>query len=233
VFIGGDIAQASDKHVEAQSYREKRPSLRRQEKEHDVNSAYDFRIIRVLRRRLNLTLQALAGRSGLTYPTVESVETNKTLPSLKTLDALAGALQISTSDLIGLAERRFVQRRTAKEEPRGHLSSKDKGLEKCRVARYDKGKLIRVIAEEGDHVHVMGLHEDVQEFCYVLSGRVELRIEDKTYRMGPDDTIFFDGFLDHSYTQLETGEYVTVHIPKDIRVFEKLLETKPEDEPES
>ena len=198
-----------------------------------MNSAYDFRIIRVLRRRLNLTLQVLASRSGLTYPTVESVETNKTLPSLKTLDALAGALQISTSDLIGLAERRFVQRRTAKEEPRGHLSGKDKGLEKCRVARYDKGKLIRVIAEEGDHVHVMGLHEDVQEFCYVLSGRVELRIEDKTYRMGPDDTIFFDGLLDHSYTQLETGEYVTVHIPKDLRVFERLLETKPEDEPES
>ncbi len=86
-----------------------------------MNSAYDFRIIRVLRRRLNLTLQALAGRSGLTYPTVESVETNKTLPSLKTLDALAGALQISTSALIGLAERRFVQRRKAKEEPRGPM----------------------------------------------------------------------------------------------------------------
>lgn len=198
-----------------------------------MNSAYDFRIIRVLRRRLNLTLQVLAGRSGLTYPTVESVETNKTLPSLKTLDALAGALQISTSALIGLAERRFVQRRKAKEEPRGHLSNKDKGLEKCRVARYDKGKLIRVIAEEGDHVHVMGLHEDVQEFCYVLSGRVELRIEDKTYRLGPDDTILFDGLLDHSYTQIESGEYVTVHIPKDLRVLERLLETKPEDEPES
>jgi transcriptional regulator with XRE-family HTH domain len=197
-----------------------------------VNSAYDFRIIRVLRRRLDLTLQALAGRSGLTYPTVESVETNKTLPSLKTLDALAGALQISTSALIGLAERRFVQRRTAKEEPRSHLSKADKGLENCRVARYDKGKLIRVTAEEGDHVHVMGLHEDVHEFCYILSGRVELRIEDKTYRLGPDDTILFDGLLDHSYTQIESGEYVTVHIPKDIRVIERLLETKTEDEPE-
>lgn len=197
-----------------------------------MNSAYDFRIIRVLRRRLNLTLQALAGRSGLTYPTVESVETNKTLPSLKTLDALAGALQISTSALIGLAERRFVQRRKAKEEPRGPMSKSDKGLEKCRVARYDKGKLIRVIAEEGDHVHVMGLHEDVHEFCYILSGRVELRIEDKTYRLGPDDTILFDGLLDHSYTQIEAGEYVTVHLPKDIRVIERLLETKSEDETE-
>lgn len=198
-----------------------------------MNSAYDFRIIRVLRRRLNLTLQALAGRSGLTYPTVESVETNKTLPSLKTLDALAGALQISTSALIGLAERRFVQRRQAKEEPRSQMVKGDKGLEKCRVARYDKGKLIRVIAEEGDHVHVMGLHEDVHEFCYILSGRVELRIEDKTYQLGPDDTILFDGLLDHAYTQIESGEYVTVHIPKDIRVIERLLEARDEGEPQA
>jgi len=198
-----------------------------------VNSNYDFRMIRVLRRRLNLTLQALAARAGVTYPTVEAVETNKTMPSLKTLDAIAGALQISTRDLIGLAERRLVQRRKAKTEDPSHLTKADKGLENCRVARYDKGKLIRVIAEEGDHVHVMGLHEDVHEFCYVLSGCVELRIEDKTYRLGPDETILFDGLLDHSYTQIEAGEYITVHIPKDVRLIEKLLEGKAEESMEA
>jgi len=195
-----------------------------------MNSAYDFRIIRVLRRRLNLTLQALASRSGLTYPTVESVETNKTLPSLRTLDALAGALQISTSDLLGLVEQRLVQRRSAEIEQSTRRNRTDKGLENCRVARYDKGKLIRVTAKKGDRVHVMGLHENVHEFCYVLSGSVELNVEDKTYRLGPDETIFFDGLLDHSYTQIETGEYITVHLPKDIRAIEKLLEAKPDSE---
>jgi transcriptional regulator with XRE-family HTH domain len=176
------------------------------EQELAVNSDYDFRIMRVLRRRLNLTLHGLAERSGLTYPTVESVETNKTLASLK--------------------------RRKAEVEQRSYLKS-DKGMENCRVARYDKGKLIRVTAEKGDHVHVMGLHEDVHEFCYVLSGWVELRIEDETYRLGRDDTILFDGLLDHSYTQIETGEYVTVHIPKDIRILERLLEGKAEGPPEA
>jgi transcriptional regulator with XRE-family HTH domain len=196
-----------------------------------MNSNYDFRMIRVLRRRLSLTLQALAARAGLTYPTVESIETNKTLPSLKTLDALAGALQISTSDLLGLAEQRLVQRRKADVEPRSHSGKGDEGLENCRVARYDKGKLIRVTAQVGDYIHVMGLHEDVHEFCYVLSGCVELQIENRTYRLGSDDTILFNGLLDHSYTQIEAGEYVTVHIPKDIRIIEKLLENKPEDTP--
>jgi transcriptional regulator with XRE-family HTH domain len=196
-----------------------------------VNSDYDFRVMRVLRRRLGLTLQGLASRSGLAYPTVESVETNKSLPSLKTLDALAGALQVSASDLIGLAERRLVQRRRAQVEDRATLKA-DTGLEKCRVARYDKGKLIRVTAEKGDYVHVMGLHEDVNEFCYVLSGCVELQVEDETFRLEQDDTILFDGLLDHSYTQIEAGEYVTVHIPKDLRLLEGLLENKAEDPPQ-
>jgi transcriptional regulator with XRE-family HTH domain len=197
-----------------------------------MNSSYDFRVMRVLRRRLSLTLQSLARRSGLTYPTVESVETNKTLPSLKTLDALAGALQVSTSDLLSLAESQLVQRRKAKIEDREDGHKGDRGLEKCRIARYDTGKLIRVAAKAGDRVHVMGLHEDIHELCYVLSGCVELRIEDKSYQLGPDDTILFSGLLDHSYTQIETGEYLTVHVPKDIRTLERLLEGPPEGLPE-
>lgn len=198
-----------------------------------MNSNDDFRIVRVLRRRLGLTLHALAGRAGLTYPTVESIETNKTLPSLKTLDALAGALQVSTSALLGLVEQRLVERRKAHVEPRTSSTKADKGLEKCRVARYDRGKIIRVAAETGDHVHVMGLHENIDEFCYVLSGCVELRAEGKTYRLEQDDTILFDGLLDHSYTQIETGEYVTVHIPKDIRILDTLLDAKPEETPQA
>jgi hypothetical protein len=155
------------------------------------------------------------------------------MPSLKTLDAMAGALQISTCDLLGLAERRLVQRRKAQNEDRSPATTSDTGLENCKVARYDKGKLIRVTAAGGDHVHVMGLHEDIHEFCYVLSGCVDLRIEEKTYRLGPDETILFDGLLDHSYTQIEEGEYVTVHIPKDIRILERLLEGKMEEPLES
>jgi DNA-binding XRE family transcriptional regulator len=166
----------------------------------------------------------LARISGLTYTTVEAVETNKTLPSLKTLDAIAGALRVSASSLVSLAERRLVQKRTAKVEDASGARASDEGLENCTVARYDKGKLIRVRSKTGDYVHVMGIHEDVHEFCYVLSGCVDLKVEDKTYRLSSDDTILFDGALDHSYTQIETGEYLTVHIPKDISVLSRLLD---------
>jgi len=191
-------------------------------------SAYDFRVMRVLRRRLGLTLKEVARRSGLTYPTVESVETNKTLPSLKTLDGIAGALEISVSDLVRLAERRLVQRRPAQTQQQEQMKKADIGIERCRIAHFDKGKVIRVAAQAGQCVHAMGIHENVHEFCYVLSGCVDLMIEEQCHRLGPDETILFDGLLDHSFTQIEDGEYITVHIPKDMRALEHLLDMEGE-----
>lgn len=188
-----------------------------------MNSKYDFSVIRVLRRKRNMTLNKLAQQSGLTYPTVETVETNKTMPSLKTLDAIAGALQMSTSSLVALSERRLVQRRRAQVGNSMALRNPMQGLETCMVAVYDKAKIIRVRSEKGEKVHVMDLHEDCNEFCYILSGKVELRIADRLYRLGEDETIFFDGVLDHSYTAVEKAEYVTIHVPKDSKILESLL----------
>ena len=187
--------------------------------------SYNFGVIKGLRKRLALTLEQLALKSGLTYPTVASVENNKTLPTMKTLDALAGALEVSASNLLALAERRIVQIRKALPQDMRQQKTKEVGLDKCKVARFDKGKLIRVAAQKGEKVHVMGLHEDCHEACYVLSGTVQLRIEDSQYELKVDDTILFDGVLDHAYSMVETGEFITVHIPKDIHIIEALLST--------
>ncbi|TFG49747.1 MAG: cupin domain-containing protein [Candidatus Brocadiia bacterium] len=73
----------------------------------------------------------------------------------------------------------------------------------------------------------MQLHENCHEICYVLSGSVDLTVKDKTHRLTEDMTILFDGILDHQYDQVETGEYITVHIPKDTRIIETLLKNLP------
>jgi len=185
-------------------------------------SKYNFSVVRTLRHRLGLTLEELAKKSGLTYPTVASIETNKTLPSMKTLDALGAALQVSASNLLALAECRMVQIRHAETLP-NTTSKWQSGLDKVRVAVFDKGKLKRVQAQKGETICAIKLHEDCHEMCYVLSGTTELRITDNAYILRANDTILFDGMLDHSYTMIENCEFITVHIPKDIQVIEALL----------
>lgn len=187
---------------------------------------YDFGVIRSLRRRLNLTLHKLADEAGLTYTTVENIEKNKAFPSLKTLDALAGALQISTSDLLAICEKHIVQKRTAQPIRLDDFSKSELGLRNCLMASYDKAKIIRVHAPKGEKVMSLKLHDDCFEICYCLTGCVELHIEENVYLLKQNETLLFDGMLEHSYTQLEEGEYMTVHIPKSSNVLKALVHSR-------
>ncbi len=190
-----------------------------------MTNKYNFSVIKALRKRLNLTLEKLAEVSGLTYSTVAGIETNKSSPSLKTLDALSESLQISTGNLISLAENRLVQIRDAKVfTPQIHKTDMI-GLEKCRIASYDKAKIIRVELEKDEVVKVMGVHENCHEFCYVLNGTVKLTLSDKDYYLEENKTILFDAMLTHSYTGMSPCEFMTVHIPKDIRAIASMLES--------
>ncbi len=187
-------------------------------------SKYNFGVIRVLRRRLGMTMEQLAQKASLTYPTVAALETNKSLPSMKTLDSLAGILQLSASNLLQLAERRMVQIRKAKTITQIGDPKKAEGIDNCIMASFDKIKIIRIIAEKGKVVHYMELHDDCHELCYVLSGKVELTVQDETYQLETDQTVLFDGVLEHSYKMVEDGEVVAIHIPKDARIIEAMMD---------
>jgi XRE family transcriptional regulator, regulator of sulfur utilization len=189
----------------------------------NMNSRYNFSVVRILRHCQGLTLKELAAKSGVTYTTLENVETNKATPSLKTLDAIAGGLEISTSELVSLSENQIVQRRKAKFVT-GEFSGKiNPGIDNCKVANFNKAKVLRVQAKKDVKVNVPQLHDNCNEICYVLSGCVDLTISGETYRLESDDSILFDGVLDHTFNQVETGEYITIHIPKDVSVIKDLL----------
>jgi len=196
-----------------------------------MNSAYNFGVIRALRKRARMTLKQLAEASGLTYPTVEMIETNKTTPSLRTLDAVAGALRIPVSNLICLAERRLVQRRRAEDVEGASEHPGLRDVDMVKMAVYDDAKIFHLHMRPGQCCHVMDLHQDCHEFCYVLQGVVELRLAEKRYRLKRYDSLLFDALQDHAYTALEETEFMTVHMPKDTRILEALLAGRTTGEP--
>jgi len=87
---------------------------------------YNFGVIRTLRHRTGLTMEQMAKKSGLTYPTVATTETRKCMPSLRTLDAIAGILKITVSELIALAEQPVAQANKADSSKEKGKSSKSK-----------------------------------------------------------------------------------------------------------
>jgi len=187
---------------------------------------YDFGILRILRRERNLTLEELAKASGLSYPTVASVETNRVFPSLKTIDAVAGVLQISAGELVSLAARRKTQIRQTESFHAQVLRDSGISLENVNVASFGGLKIFRATVKRGSVVNSMKLHDDCdrREVCYCLSGSIEIRVQNETHRLSADDVILFDGALDHEYTAVSEAEYLTIHLPKAGRM-ESLLES--------
>ena len=152
---------------------------------------YNFGVVRTLRKRVGLTMEQLAQESGLTYPTVAAIETNKSLPSMKSLDALAGVLQFSASSLLALAERRMVQIPKGGSKSRSGKKTPGEGTEDQRQVLFDKGRLIRIQANVGEEIHVMKQHNNCHELCYVVSGKMKLTIEGHTYELDANDTILY------------------------------------------
>lgn len=189
-----------------------------------MQEKYDFSVIRMLRHRHRMTIKELAAKCGLTYPTVESIEVNKTFPTLKTIDALAVAFGISTSNLLSLCESVTVLKRPA-HFLKAPQNASLVGIDICRIASYGNAKMIRIKAEKGREVQVMEIHEDVYEFCYVLAGSLELWINEKKYLLEENETVLFDALLDHRYVQAEDGEYITIHIPKNTMMLSSILHT--------
>jgi transcriptional regulator with XRE-family HTH domain len=62
------------------------------------------RTIRELRHGRGLTIEALAELSGLDWTYLSGIERGLRNPTLKVLAAIAAALDMKTSELIGLAE---------------------------------------------------------------------------------------------------------------------------------
>jgi len=190
-----------------------------------INTKYDFGIVKTLRGKFKLTLEKLAEKSGLTYTTVENIETNKTMPSLKTLDALASALEVSVSDFMALSEKKLVQKRNA--EILNDISGEKPNLilnPIIKMACFDKAKVLIVTATAGQSVRVPELHDDCFEMCVVSSGTVELRFDSQVQQLKTDNVVLFDGTMPHSYLQIEDGQFTTIHIPKKSNVIKMLLQ---------
>jgi transcriptional regulator with XRE-family HTH domain len=99
------------------------------------------RVIRVLRRRRGLSIEALAFAAGLHPTYLSGIEREGRNPSLMKLWALADALEVSLGQMAGMAERQArvrdgIERVIAEEQEReGHREGFSHDVVKGRIGR--------------------------------------------------------------------------------------------------
>jgi transcriptional regulator with XRE-family HTH domain len=170
-----------------------------------INQAIGGRL-REERRRLGLTLQDVADRSGLSLGMISKIENAQTSPSLRTLARLSRALEVPVTTFF----RGFEEERDASYVRAGE------GIELVRQGtrhghRYEllaaaKGAQRRVqpflvTLTEQRETFPLFQHDGV-EFLYGLEGSFVYRYGRQTYEMKPGDSLMFDGQIPHGPERL-------------------------------
>lgn len=170
-----------------------------------INRAIGNRM-REERRRLGMTLQDVAHRSGLSLGMISKIENAQTSPSLRTLARLSLALDVPVTTFF----RGFEEERDASYVKAGE------GIELVRSGtrhghRYEllaaaKGVQRRVqpfliTLSERSEAFPLFQHDGV-EFLYGLEGSLLYRYGQHTYDLGPGDSLMYEGNTPHGPERL-------------------------------
>jgi transcriptional regulator with XRE-family HTH domain len=164
------------------------------------------RQVRQFRRQLDMTLVELAKQAGVSRGMLSKIENGMTSPSLATLRALAGALNVPVTSLF----RKYEEQRDATFvkadqglliERRGTRAGHQYQLLGHSVRKPISVEPYLITLSEESEVFPLFQHAGV-EFIYVLEGEVVYRHGGRTYRLGPGDSLFFDSEAPHGPEEL-------------------------------
>ena len=165
---------------------------------------FDFSVIRNLRKKWGLTAEELAKRSGLTRGTIAKIEGKDGNPTIETIEALSTVFQLSSSELIRLAE-------TAQCEAGASQPFKGQGIDGAHIwfPNFEVYHLRggRGVRKESDPRH----HENTAEVCLVLSGKVRVVVGEQSHELGPGMALRFKALHEHHFDFIEESEMLLIH----------------------
>jgi transcriptional regulator with XRE-family HTH domain len=162
--------------------------------------------VRSRRQEIGLNVGQLAERTGISKGMLSKIENAQTSPSLSTIERLASALDMPLTSLFrGLAEERdavFVKAGAGPEIVRkGTRAGHTYELLGSLRGPYKRVEPLLVSLDERSEVFPLFQHTGI-EILYMLEGVMEYSYGRQSYRMGPGDTLQFEGDIPHGPTML-------------------------------
>ncbi len=175
--------------------------------------------LRELRLEHELSIRALAERSGLNVNTFSLIENGKTSPSVSTLQQIAAALEVPiTAFFETSAPKNSVAHIVAQRRPRlafAHGTLEDLGAGLTNRAVEPFVVTLEPHASSGDTPIV---HTGF-EFVFCLQGRMTYHVEDQSYLLEPGDSLLFESYLPHRWQNDDDqpAQAILVLYPTDAR----------------
>lgn len=166
--------------------------------------------VRRRRRSLELTLAAVAERSGLSVPFLSQVENERARPSRASLEKVADALGTTAVELLAAADPACTVDVVRADTPPGQ-DLRSPGGERSRARSLVRGHhQLHATEFTGDHDTAREFQHRNDELLYVADGAVEIEAEGRAHRLGRGDTLYLTGGVRHRWRATEPDTRVLV-----------------------
>lgn len=167
--------------------------------------------LRTIRRARGQTLKDIAQKAGFTQAYLSQVETGRTTPSLASLKRIATAYAVSLAELFA-------------EQPDDHhdIVLRRADRRKLVLGSGDVVKELLVARQSGkrmEPIHITirpgagsdGLYDHAgEEFGLVISGQLELTVEDTVHQLRSGDSFYFASTHSHGFRNPSSRHLATV-----------------------
>ena len=176
--------------------------------------------IRHARLLKGLRMRDLAQAVGCDESMISKIEAGKVLPSLPMLNKMVTALDRDLASFFGLRvdAHKLVQKPEDRLKVVVDALRGGAGVAYERLVPVGAGNLleanVHVVAPGAEKVDLITHHGEA--VGYLVSGEIELTIDDESYRMTAGDSFFFKAYLTNSYRNVgaEEARIVWVNTPQ-------------------
>lgn len=163
--------------------------------------------IKKKREILNLNLNTLAEKVGISSSALSQIEKSKSFPSIFTLKSIAENLHTSVGELIGendsLSNNPVITKKEIK-----YIDQNKSGTIIYFLSHHDINKqmdtyLVRFAKTSGIEGFFNNNHGQV--FCHVLSGEIRFELEGRVYFLKQGDNIYFNARSAHDAVNNHDG----------------------------
>lgn len=155
--------------------------------------------LRELRQDMNLTLDNASELTGVSKAMLGQIERGESSPTISTLWKISTGLKINFTTLINLNKSDF---KIVKKSEVNFISEENGDMKLYPIFPYDaKSRMeLFIIDLEIGCDYSSTTHKNVlEEYIVIIDGEVEVSIDGTVYSLEKDDSIKFDGSLEHSY----------------------------------
>jgi transcriptional regulator with XRE-family HTH domain len=167
-----------------------------------------------LRKKLNLSLEALAEASGVSKSMISKVERAEAVPSTAVLSRLAEALGVTFSRLMAPATEREVLHIPAARQP--ILRDEASGFLRRCISPVLPGRgidwVLNTLPPKATTGEFVGHKHGVAEYIFVLKGKLSAVVGGRTIIVSEGDSLYFEADAGHAFTNIGSGpcEYFLV-----------------------